>query len=262
MLKHWWNAPLYLTARGMTTSLMPAEPGRSFAIDLDLIDHRLDVTATRGRSGSMDLEPMTVADFHARLMGLLDDLDLSTQIWPVPVELEDAIPFPEDTVHHSYDAEAVTTFWRVLVEAERVLDIFRARFTGKSSPTHFFWGALDLAATRFSGRDAPPHPGGAPNCGPHVMRGAYSHEVSSSGYWPGGEGEGIFYSYAYPEPPGYRTADPGPHGRWDDALGEYVLPVTAVRTASDPDTVLLDFLQRTYEAAADAGGWDRAHLER
>ncbi|WP_082566974.1 DUF5996 family protein [Janibacter sp. Soil728] len=262
LLKHWWNAPLYVTGRGLTTSLMPAEPGRSFSIDLDLVDHRLDVTATRGGSGGMDLVPMTVADFYARLTALLDDLDLSTDIWPVPVELPDAIPFAEDTVHRSYDADQVTAFWRTLVEVERVLDAFRARYTGKSSPTHVFWGALDMAATRFSGRTAPPHPGGAPNCGPHVMHEAYSHEVSSSGYWPGGEGEGIFYSYCYPEPEGFRDADPGPHARWDDELGEFVLPYTAVRTASDPDAVLTDFLQRTYEAAADAGSWDRAHLER
>lgn len=211
----------------------------------------------------MDLGPRTVRDFHAELGGLLDDLDLRTEIWPMPVELPDAIAFTEDETHRSYDAEAVTAFWRTLVEVERVLTVFRARFLGKSSPVHLFWGALDLATTRFSGRTAPPHPGGMPNCGPHVMHEAYSHEVSSAGYWPGGEGEGIFYSYAYPDPPGYRGQPAGPEeARFDDGLGEFVLPYAAVRTAADPDGVLLDFLQRTYEAAATSAGWDRVALER
>ena len=189
-------------------------------------------------------------------------MDLTTKIWPVPVELQEWIPFTEDRVHAAYDPTAITAFWRTLVEAERVFDVFRARFVGKSSPVHLFWGALDLAVTRFSGRDAPPHPGGVPNCGPHVMHEAYSQEVSSAGYWPGGEGEGIFYSYAYPEPPGFRSQSPGSAGRWDDELGEFVLPYTAVRTADDPDAVLLDFLERTYAAAADTGDWDRRSLDR
>lgn len=263
MLKHWWNCPLYLTARGLTTSLIPDGPGRSFSVDLDLIDHRLDITTSRGESRTMELAPRTVRDFYSEFMGSLKALELATEIWPVPVELQDYIPFPEDTVHRSYDPGAITTFWRTLVEVERVFDVFRARFIGKSSPVHLFWGALDLAATRFSGRDAPPHPGGAPNCGPHVMHEAYSQEVSSVGYWPGGEGEGIFYSYAYPEPRGYRVMPAGPPAaRFDDDLAEFVLPYTAVRTADDPDAVLLDFLQQTYAAAADAGGWDRVSLER
>lgn len=263
LLNHWWNAPLYLTSSGLTTSLMPAGAGRSFSIDLDLLDHRLDVKTTRGVSRSMKLSPTSVKDFYTELTGLLEAMDLATAIWPVPVELPGAIPFADDTTHGAYDAEAVTAFWRTMVEVERVLDVFRARFVGKSSPVHLFWGALDLATTRFSGRPAPPHPGGMPNCGPHVMHEAYSHEVSSAGYWPGGEGEGIFYSYAYPEPDRYRTMDAGPEAAsYDDELGEFVLPYTAVRTARDPDAVLLEFLQRTYEAAADAGGWDRAALER
>lgn len=263
LLNHWWNAPLYLTARGLTTSLMPAGAGRSFAIDLDLLDHHLAVTTTRGESRSMRLEPMTVRDFYIGLTELLDGMGLATEIWPVPVELPDAIPFPDDTSHHSYDPRSVTAFWRTLVEVERVFDEFRARFVGKSSPVHLFWGALDLATTRFSGRPAPPHPGGMPNCGPQVMHEAYSHEVSSAGYWPGGDGEGIFYSYAYPEPDGYRTIPAGPEAaRFDEVLGEFVLPYTGVRTAPDPDAVLLEFLQQTYEAAADTAGWDRATLER
>lgn len=263
LLSHWWNAPLYLTARGLTTSLMPGRPGVSFAIDLDLVEHRLDVTTTAGESRSLALEPRSVRDFHAELMGRLDDLDLSTEIWPVPVEIADAIPFPDDDVHDAYDAAAVTAFWRTLVEAERVFDQFRSGFVGKSSPVHLFWGALDLATTRFSGRTAPPHPGGMPNCGPHVMHEAYSHEVSSAGFWPGGDEEGIFYSYAYPEPDGFRTCSPGPSAaRFDDELGEFVLPYAAVRTADDPDAVLLRFLQSTYEAAATTADWDRPSLER
>jgi hypothetical protein len=263
LLNHWWNAPLYVTTRGLTTSLMPAGAGRGFAIDLDFLAHRLDVTTTLGQSRSMGLSPKSVKDFYVELMELLDGLDLVTDIWPVPVELPDAIPFAEDTTHTSYDSGAVTAFWRTLVEVERVFTVFRARFLGKASPVHLFWGALDLATTRFSGRPAPPHPGGLPNCGPHVMHEAYSHEVSSSGYWPGGEAEGVFYSYAYPEPHGYRTRPAGPAGaRFDDELGEFVLPYTAVRTAQAPDAVLLHFLHQTYEAAAIAGGWDRAALER
>ncbi len=263
LLNHWWNAPLYVTSRGLTTSLMPAEAGRSFSIDVDLLAHRLDVTTTHGQTRSLQLVPKTVKDFYAELTELLGALDLTTEIWPVPVELPDAIPFPEDTTHSSYDPDAVTAFWRTLVQVDRVFNVFRARFVGKSSPVHLFWGALDLATTRFSGRRAPPHPGGVPNCGPHVMHEAYSHEVSSAGYWPGGEGEGIFYSYAYAEPEHYRTMPAGPPGaRFDADLGEFVLPYTTVRTAKDPDAVLLEFLQQTYEAAALTGGWNRAELER
>ena len=263
LLNHWWNAPLYLTSRGLTTSLIPAEAGRSFSIDLDFLEHRLDVTTTRGDMRSMPLSPRSVKEFYAEFEEALDSLDLRTEIWPMPVELPDAIAFGEDAEHDSYDPAAVTAFWRALVEVQRVLDVFRSRFVGKSSPVHLFWGALDLATTRFSGRTAPEHPGGAPNCGPHVMHEAYSHEVSSCGYWPGGEGEGIFYSYAYPEPPGYRDRPTGlDSARYDEELGEFVLPYTAVRTAQDPDAVLLEFLQRTYEAAAVAGRWDRPLLER
>jgi len=196
-------------------------------------------------------------------MARLDELDLTTEIWPMPVEIPDAIPFNDDDVHDAYDPVAVTTFWRTLVETERVMDLFRTRFVGKSSAVHLFWGSLDLATTRFSGRTAPPHPGGMPNCGPHVMHEAYSHEVSSFGYWPGGDEEGIFYSYAYPEPAGFRARPAGPAAaRFDDGLGEFVLPYSAVRTADDPDALLLDFLQHTYQAAADTAGWDRAALER
>lgn len=249
---------------GLSTGLIPAGRGRGFSIDLDLVDHELVVRRTDGTRRRLELVPMPVRSFYAELSGILADLDLTTHIWPVPVEIPDAIPFAEDDVHDSYDAAAVTAFWCSLVEADRVLEEFRARFVGKCSPVHLFWGALDLAVTRFSGRPAPAHPGGAPNCGPHVMHEAYSHEVSSAGYWPGGEGEGIFYFYAYPEPAsGYRDAALLPaEARWDDELQEFVLPYTAVRTADDPDRVLTDFLQSTYEAAADAAGWGRQALER
>lgn len=262
MQNHWWNAPLYLTARGLTTSLIPGGPGKGFAIDLDFIDHRLDIATTLGQLRSMRLEPRPVSAFYAEVMEMLDALELHTEIWPVPVELPDAIAFASDTEHADYDARSVELFWRTLVEVERVFNRFRSRFVGKSSPIHLFWGGLDLATTRFSGRPAPPYSRPVPNCGFHVMNEAYSHEVSSCGYWPGAEGEGIFYSYAYPEPPGYRSMPVSPvEARFDDTLGEFVLPYTDVRTSPDPDGALLDFLQTTYEAAATSAHWDRA-LER
>jgi len=263
LLNHWWNAPLYLTASGLTTSLIPAGPGRSFAIDLDFKTHRLDVVTTDGPTRTMPLEAGAIRDFYRELMRTLDDLGLHTEIWPVPVELPAAVPFSADDVHRAYDPRQAQLFWRALVEIERVLQEFRTGFVGKSSPVHLFWGGLDLATTRFSGRKAPPHPGGVPNCAPHVMHEAYSHEVSSCGFWPAGHGEGIFYAYAYPEPDGYRDMPAGPDpARFDEELGEYVLPYEAVRTAPNPDELLLEFLQATYEAAATCGGWDRANLER
>jgi len=262
LVNHWWNVPLYVSARGLTTSLIP-HGDRAFQIDFDLLDHQLVIEATDGMTASMVLAPRTVADFYGELMTHLDALDLSTSIWPTPVEIPGAIPFDIDTEHASYDAEQVTRFWRALVQIDRVFGVFRSRFLGKVSPVHLFWGALDLAVTRFSGRTAPPHPGGAPNCGPHVMLEAYSHEVSSAGYWPGPDGEGVFYSYAYPTPDGFEAAAIDvPFARYDDELGEFVLPYEAVRSASDPDELLLTFLQATYEAAADLAGWDRAGLER
>lgn len=264
LVNHWWNSTLYVTATGLTTSLMPHPTGTAFQIDFDLRDHRLDVGRVDGVRRSLPLEDRSVAEFHRSVMAMLDELGLSTTIWPVPVEIPDAIPFADDHTHVRYDPDAVHLFWRALVEMQRVFNVFRARFVGKASPVHLFWGALDLAYTRFSGRPAPPHPGGAPNCGPHVMWEAYSHEVSSCGYWPGGPGEeGIFYAYAYPEPPGYREARIAPAGaRWDDELAEFVLPYELVRTAADPDAVLLAFLQSTYEAAATTAAWDGNALDR
>jgi hypothetical protein len=205
-----------------------------------------------------------VADFYADVMQALEKLGVATEIWPVPVEIHDAIAFADDRVHASYDPDAVQRFWQALIAIEGAFKRFRSRFVGKASPVHYFWGAIDLAYTRFSGRPAPPHPGGAPNCGPHVMWEAYSHELSSCGYWPGGPAEeGVFYAYAYPEPSGYRHAAIAPRGaRWEEGLGEFVLPYELVRTAPDPDAMLLEFLQATYEAAATAAAWDRAALER
>jgi hypothetical protein len=264
LLQHWWNVTLYVTSHGLTTSTMPHPTGPDFQIDFDFVDHRLVVETVDGTHASMPLEPRTVADFYAAVMEMLDDLDVATPIWTMPVEIPGAIDFTDDTTHAAYDPDAVGRFWRILVEIDRVLRTFRGRFVGKSSPSHFFWGAADLAVTRFSGRAAPPHPGGAPNCGPHVMWEAYSRELSSAGYWPGGPGEeGTFYAYAYPEPTGFRAAPVAPDAaRWDADLGEFVLPYEAVRTAPDPDATLLAFLQSTYEAAADTGDWDRAILER
>jgi hypothetical protein len=262
LVNHWWNVPLYVTARGIGTGLVP-HGARGFQIDFDFQHHRLDLAVTDGQTRSMPLEPMSVAAFHRSVMAWLDELGLSTPIWTTPVELPGAIPFELDEQHAAYDPDAVHRYWLALVQMVRVFEVFRARFIGKVSPVHLFWGALDLAVTRFSGRPAPPHPGGAPNCGPQVMWEAYSHEVSSAGYWPGPDGEGVFYSYQYPEVDGYRSMPVVPaSASFDDGLGEFVLPYTAVRTASDPDATLLAFLQSTYEAAADRAGWDRAGLER
>jgi Family of unknown function (DUF5996) len=263
LANHWWNVALYVSASGLTTSLMPHSSGPSFQIDFDFIHDRLNVVTVLGASRSLDLRPRPVAEFYGEVMTMLVKLDVATEIWPMPVELPGAVPFPDDWVHASYDRDAVQRFWLALVEMERVFKVFRTRFVGKSSPVHVFWGALDMASTRFSGRTAPPHPGGAPNCGPHVMWEAYSHEVSSCGYWPGPDGEGVFYSYAYPEPAGYRATPLTPAGAgWDDALQEFVLPYELVRTAANPDEMLLEFLQSSYVAAATTAGWDREALER
>jgi hypothetical protein len=209
------------------------------------------------------LAPRSVAEFYGDVVGRMTELDLDTDIWTMPVEIEGAIPFEDDAEHHSYESEQVEQFWRLLITTSQVFNEFRTDFVGKASPVHLFWGALDLATTRFSGRPAPPHANGAPHCGPHVMEEAYSQEVSSCGYWPGGNDEGFFYSYAYPEPQGYRDATVAPaDAYYDGELGEFLLPYKTVRTAADPREVLLTFLGSTYQAAADRGGWDRAALER
>jgi hypothetical protein len=263
LLNHWWNVPLYLTARGLTTSLMWTDAGLGFQIDFDFIDHRLDISTAGGEQRQVVLEPRTVADFHRDLIGRLAELGVRPEIWDMPVEIPGAIAFQQDHEHSSYDGDYVQRWWRALISASLVFNEFRTCFVGKSSPVHLFWGALDLATTRFSGRPAPPHAGGAPNCSPHVMLEAYSQEVSSCGYWPGGAGEGAFYSYAYPEREGYRTASVEPaEAFYDESLGEYLLPYEVVRRAHDPGSMLLSFLHSTYAAAADTGGWDRDTLER
>lgn len=263
LINHWWNVPLYLTVRGLTTSLMHHPNGESFEINLDFQEHRLDITTVSGSQRLMELRSMPVPEFYRGLMGLLDDLGLHTDIWPMPVEIIGALRFDRDDVHATYEPARAHRFWRALVTMLPVFTEFRARFLGKASPVHLFWGGLDLATTRFSGRTAPPHPGGAPNCGPHVMAEAYSHEVSSCGYWPDGGPEGVFYSYAYPTPPGFAAALVRPaKATWSEELGEFLLPYETVRCAADPSGTLLEFLQSTYEAAAHAAEWDRDKLER
>ena len=261
---HSWHTPLYVTVRGLSTALVPHET-RAFEVEFDLVDHRLRVATSDGDRRSFPLRPMSVAAFYRRLLRALDDLGVQTDVWPEPVEIPGPVrPFPDDDDHAAYDADAAHRLWRVLLQSHRVFTAFRARFTGKASPVHFFWGAFDLAVTRFSGRTAPTHPGGAPHLADWVMEEAYSHEVSSAGFWPGaGLGEPAFYAYAYPEPDGFRDHPVRPEAaRYHGDLGEFVLPYEAVRTAPDPDAALLDFLQSTYEAAADLAGWDRDALER
>jgi hypothetical protein len=223
------------------------------------------IGTSSGLSARLELKPRSVADFHAALFRELEVLGLDVRIHTMPCEIPDAIPFERDTVHDHYDAKAAARFWRALLQADRVFKEFRARFLGKCSPVHFFWGSFDLAVTRFSGRPAPRHPGGIPHLPDWVTREAYSHEVSSAGFWPGGGGaeQACFYSYAYPTPPGFAEAIVSPPGAgWSRNLGEFLLPYDAVREAASPDEALLEFLQSSYEAAARLAGWDRGALER
>jgi hypothetical protein len=263
-LNHSWHVPFYLTARGLTTSPIPYG-ARSFEIRFDFLDHQLVIETIEGGVELLGLAPRTVADFYRELFARLNTLGLDIRIRTMPCEIPDGIPFEQDRVHAAYDREQANRFWRALVQADRVLRAFRARFIGKASPVHFFWGSFDLAVTRFSGRPAPPHPGGVPNLPDWVARKAYSHEVSSCGFWPGSEAlpEPVFYSYAYPEPQGFKQATPGPAGaHYHSGLGEFVLPYDVVRRAPSPDAALLEFLQDSYEAAADLAAWDRQGLER
>lgn len=263
-INHSWHVPLYVTARGLTTTLIPYGT-RAFEIDFDFTDHRLHIATSEGESRSFRLRPMSVANFYRKLMKALGEMDIEVRIWTIPVEIPNPVqPFPENEKQASYDPEAVGRFWQALLQMHRVFTDFRAHFIGKVSPVHFFWGAFDLAVTRFSGRTAPKHPGGAPNCADWVMEEAYSHEVSSAGFWPGaGLGEAAFYAYAYPEPDGFSEYIVQPEAAYyHKELGEFILPYEAVRTADEPDIVLLDFLQSTYEVAADLAGWDRNALER
>jgi hypothetical protein len=261
MINHWWQITLYPSARGLTTALMPAG-SRGLEMEFDFIDHDLVLRTTDGQWRRVKLEPRTVASFYSATMGALEELDVHVPIFPGPVEVEVAIPFPEDEQHRSYDGDAARRFWLALVQSKRVMTQFRSGFIGKVSPVHYFWGGGDLAVTRFSGRAAPKHPGGVPNCPDWVQELAYSHEVSSCGFWPNGADEGIFYAYAYPVPEGFADAPVEPASAYyDKAMGEFVLPYTDVRTAADPDATLLAFFQSTYDAAADLARWPRSELE-
>ncbi len=261
MVNHWWQVALYVSARGLTTSVMPVD-GRGLEIEFDFVEHVVELRTSDGERRAVALEPRSVASFYEATMAALDDLGVHVTMLARPVEVPVSIPFAEDTQRRVYDADAAHRFWLALLQMHRVMTQFRARFVGKVSPVHFFWGGADLAVTRFSGRPAPKHPGGVPNCADWVQELAYSHEVSSCGYWPGLGPEGAFYAYAYPKPDGFADYPVAPDGAsYDHALGEFVLPYAAVRTAVDPDAALLSFFQTTYEAAADLAGWDRAALE-
>jgi Family of unknown function (DUF5996) len=261
-LNHGWQVPLYVTARGLGTSAIPVG-AEILDIEFDFIDHRLVLRTSTGEERSLALQPRTVADFHARTMELLRELGISARINELPNEVPDPIRFSQDHVHGAYDAAAAHRFWRALVQADRLFKVFRSGFVGKASPVHFFWGSFDLAVTRFSGRAAPLHPGGVSGLPDAVTREAYSHQVSSAGFWPGSDAypKASFYSYAYPEPPGFRDSPVTGGASFDGTLGEFILPYEAVRAAADPDALLLEFLNATYAAAADAGAWDRASLE-
>lgn len=261
---HWWQVPLYVTPRGLSTSPIP-HGVRTFEVEFDLVDHRLRIDTSDGQFASLRLEPRSVADFYRELMARLNELELHVEIWPHPVEVEESIPFDEDELHASYDPEYAERLRRVLIQADRVLHDFCTDFVGKTSPVHFFWGGFDLAVTRFSGRRAPEHPGGFPNVGRFVMLEAYSHEVASFGWWPGGGpiAESAFYAYAYPEPEGFREAAvTPPEAFYLNEMGEFILPYEAVRGADDPDAALLGFYSDVYAAAANLGGWDRDALEK
>jgi len=261
-VNHWWHVPLYVSARGLTTSPIPLG-ARSVELTFDFLAQRLAIECSDGRTEAVALRPVSVAAFYRETMAALERLGVKVHIWTTPCEVEHPIPFEQDLVHQAFDAEAALRFWRVLVQADRVMKAFRGRFIGKASPVQFFWGSFDLAATRFSGRRAPPHPGSAV-LPASVSREAYSHEVSSCGFWPGAPGvEPLFYAYAYPEPERFAHAPVKPRpARWNAELGEFVLPYAAMREAQSPDFALLIFLQSTYDAAADLARWLRADLER
>jgi hypothetical protein len=262
-INHSWHVTLYVTARGLTTSPIP-HGLHAFEIDFDFIDHELHIKKSDGARRALKLQPQPVAAFYEAVMKALNTLELPVKIDMLPNEVENPIRFDEDKEHRSYDAEYANRFWRVLVQADRVFKDFRSRFCGKCSPVHFFWGSFDLAVTRFSGRPAPRHPGGIPHLPDQVTREAYSQEVSSLGFWPGSAAAPIplFYSYAYPEPPGFSEAKVQPTAAsYNAKMREFILPYDAVRTATSPDDVLLDFAQSTYDAASKLAQWDRAALK-
>ena len=264
LVNHWWNATFVVTARGLVAPAMPYQ-GRTFDVVFDFTNHRLDIETSDGGIERLTLQPMAVADFYAEFMQALLRLGIGVHIWTIPAEIENAVPFDRDRTHAQYNAHYVEKFRLALVQADRVMNEFRARFIGKASPVHFFWGSFDLAVSRFSGRTAPPPKGVTPNVASWVMAEAYSHEVSSCGFWPGngGYGRAAFYVYAYPEPAGYGDTPLGTAGAfYDKNLGQFILPYDAVRLAHDPDALLLGFLQETYAAAAELAQWDRKALER
>ncbi|HLJ23778.1 MAG TPA: DUF5996 family protein [Candidatus Acidoferrales bacterium] len=258
-VNHWWEVPLYVSARGLTTSPIPYDDG-VFEVHFDFIDHRLDVITSWGETRSMLLEPRTVAEFYTAFLEILTTLEIEPKIWNMPVEIPNPIRFNQDRVHGAYDPRYANAFWRILVAVDAIFKEFRSGFIGKVSPVHFFWGSFDLAVTRFSGRRAPERPGADP-----ITREAYSHEVSSVGFWPGGgDVKGAaFYSYAAPAPEGFGARAVRPAAAfYQQQLGEFLLMYDSVRTAQSPREALLEFCQSTYDAAADLGHWDRAALEK
>jgi len=263
LVNHWWNVTLYVTPRGLTTSAMPYND-RLIRIDFDFIDHMVLIETTDGSTKSISLRPRSVAEFYQEMMAAIGSLGMPVKIWTTPVEVPDRTPFENDHKHATYDPEYAQRVWRIMAQASRVFTEFRSRFIGKVSPIHFFWGAFDLAVTRFSGRTAPSHPG-VPNCGRFVAVEAYSHEVSSCGFWPGGGpvNEPSFYAYAYPEPQAFKDYPvKPPEAFYHTGMGEFLLPYDVVRNAKSPDEVLLSFMQTTYEAAATCAKWERRALER
>jgi hypothetical protein len=266
LTNHYWNTALQITPRGLATLPLTLAQ-RSLQAGFDFVAQQLVFESSDGGSAAVFLEPRSVAEFYRLVMDALQRLDVHPRIWTRPVEVPNPVPFEDDTVHHAYDAAAARACWQVLVQTKRVLEVYRGRFVGKTSPVHFWWGSFDLAHTRFSGRPAPPHPGGIPNLSDAVAREAYSHECISVGWWPGSAngpiGEPAFYAYAYPEPPGCPDAAIAPAAAgYELTLREWILPYEAVRRAPDPDAALLAFAQSTYEAAANLGDWPRAALER
>ncbi len=262
-INHSWHVTLYVTSRGLTTSPIP-HGFYTFEIRFDFIDHELRILKSDGATRTLKLQSQSVAKFYDLVMKALNDLELPVKTNMLPNEIENPIPFDQDEEHRSYDQEYANRFWRVLVQSDRVFKEFRSRFCGKCSPVHFFWGSFDLAVTRFSGRPAPPHPGGVPHLPDAITREAYSQEVSSLGFWPGNAAmpTPVFYSYAYPEPPGFAEAKVQPEAAfYEPKLREFVLPYDAVRTAENPDEVLLAFAQSAYDAASKLGKWDRDALE-
>ena len=258
LVNHWWNAPLYVSARGLTTSPIPYKD-RIFEIEFDFIDHKLRIECSDGALATLELRPQSVADFYREIFAALHGLDINIKIWPIPVEIPNPVRFDQDQTHKSYDAEYVNRFWRALVNIDDVFKEFRSRFIGKVSPVHFWWGSFDHAVTRFNGRIAPPREGAD-----KMTQEAYSHEVISHGFWPGGNGaQAAFYSYAAPEPAGFSESKIKPaEAFYSQEMKEFFLPYDAVRQSASPETTLMDFMQSTYEAGANLAKWDRKALER